>query len=71
MKSPSIPSALVLSMLAALVLTTSVMRPIDIARAAETAARCAGYEQLTFLLGNSHHVQRFSMRRCMDMIGRN
>lgn len=68
MKFHSIPSALALSILAALIVATAVMRPHDDARASERAARCAGYERLTILLGNAQKAQNFSVRRCMDSL---
>lgn len=70
MKFRSILSALFVSTLAAFIVALVVMRPIDQARAADITARCQGYERLTILLGNTRKVEGFSMRRCMDAIGR-
>lgn len=70
MKLPSIPSALALSILAALIVAMAVMRPFDQARAGEAAARCEGYKRLTIMLGNTDKIERFSMRLCMEAVGR-
>lgn len=70
MRFRSILSALAFSTFAALIVAMVVMRPIDQARAGDITARCQGYERLTVLLGNTRKVDGFSMRRCMDAIGR-
>lgn len=70
MKPASIPSALALSILAALIVATAVLRPIDQARAGEAAARCEGYKRLTIMLSTTPRIERFSMRRCMEAVGR-
>jgi hypothetical protein len=70
MKIRSTLSALALSALAALVTAAFVMPPMNNARASETAVRCAGYERLTILLADAQTAQDFSMRRCLEMVGR-
>jgi hypothetical protein len=70
MKFRSTLSALALSAMAALIAAALIMPPMSDARASEAAARCAGYARLTLLLANAQKAENFSMRRCMDMIGK-